>query len=298
MTENSKIEWTDHTFNPWIGCTKISAGCANCYAEALMDKRFNRVQWGDNGMREKTSEANWKTLQKWDRKLNGTGRRERVFIASLADVFEKHDSGIAHWRFDLWSIVENLQNLEVLLLTKRPENILDCTPYTWHNQAATDQTAHWARGPIVAQWPVHVWTGVSIENQETAHVRLSELARVPGKHFLSVEPILGPIDMGDISAIDWIIIGGESGPNARPLDLEWVEDILRQCETARVAIFVKQLGSHWARSTGAAHSKGGDPGEWPAGLQVRMFPEERRKSGQSKALKIIQETARHRPDLF
>ncbi len=131
MAENSKIEWTDHTFNPWIGCTKISEGCANCYAEAQMDKWLHKAEWGPGGTRVKTVDSNWANLTRWDKRLNGANKRERVFIASLADVFEKYDnSDIANWRFDLWNIVEKLQNLDILLLTKRPENTLDCTPYT------------------------------------------------------------------------------------------------------------------------------------------------------------------------
>lgn len=294
MAENSKIEWTSHTFNPWIGCAKVSQGCARCYAEAQMDKWLHRAQWGPNGTRTKTSASYWANLEKWDKKLNGSNRRERVFIASLADVFEKYDdSDIAHWRFDLWDIIEELQNLDILLLTKRPENILDCTPYTWHNQAVTDKTSHWARGPIVAQWPKHVWTGTSIENNVVAQERLGHLARVPGKHFLSLEPLLGPIDLGRPDGIDWIIVGGESGPNARPLEIEWIEDILRQCREADIPAFVKQLGGHWAKSAGAKHSKGGDPGEWPPALRVRMFPGEKwMSSGQRMASRVINDCFR------
>ena len=276
MAENSKIEWTDHTFNPWIGCTKVSAGCANCYAEAQMDKWLRKARWGLNGTRIKTVASNWAKLTRWDKRLNGTGERQRVFIASLADIFEKNDnSEIAYWRFDLWNIAEKLQNLDLLLLTKRPENILDCTPYTWHNQAAADQTAHWDRGPIVAKWPKHIWIGTSIENQEVAQGRYRWLVHTPAAvRFLSLEPLLGPIDLGHPDGIDWVIIGGESGPNARPLDLAWVEDILEQCRAARIPAFVKQLGEHWAKRTGATDKKAGDPDEWPADLRIRMFPGE------------------------
>jgi protein gp37 len=235
-----------------------------------MDKWLNKAKWGPDGTRIKTVDSNWKKLERWDKRLDNTGLRERVFIASLADVFEKNDD-ISHWRFDMWDIIERLKNLDILLLTKRPENILDCTPYTWHNQAVTDQTAHWERGPIIAKWPTYVWTGTSIENQKVAKNRLSELVRVPGKHFLSLEPLLGPIDL-NFDSVDWVIIGGESGPNARPLDVHWILDILDQCRSANIPAFVKQLGRCWARRTGAKDSKGGEPGEWPPELRVRMFP--------------------------
>lgn len=264
--ENSKIQWTDHTFNPWIGCTKVSAGCQNCYAEAQMDKWLQKAKWGPNGTRVKTVASNWKKVSRWDAKLNGTGRRERVFIASLADVFEKNDnSDIAYWRFDLWNLIEKLDNLDCLLLTKRPENILDCVPCIWHNQ--------WARGPIQVKWPKHIWTGASVENQAAADKRIPVLVKVPGRHFLSLEPLLSPINL-DLTGIDWVIIGGESGPNARLLDLAWIEDISRQCRAANIPAFVKQLGSAWAKETQASHSKGGDPDEWPELLRIRMFPGE------------------------
>lgn len=238
-----------------------------------MDKWLNKAKWGASGTRVKTVASNWAKLTKWDKKLKNTGQRQRVFVASLADVFEKYDnSDISYWRFDLWNTVEKLQNLDILLLTKRPENILDCTPYTWHNQAVTDQTSHWERGPITVQWPAHVWTGTSIENQKAADKRLPELAKVPGKHFLSLEPMLGPIDLMNLDGIDWVIIGGESGPNARPLNLEWVFDIILQCKWANIPAFTKQLGAHWAKRAGAIHSKGGDPDEWPGSLGIRMFP--------------------------
>lgn len=272
----TKIEWCDWTWNPWIGCTKVSPGCSNCYAEHLMDKRLGRVQWGDQGTRSRTSDAYWKGPLKWNAKLEGTGRRERVFCASLADVFERtavnHDSQVADWRFDLWDLIDKSPNLDWLLLTKRPENILDVVPWSWHNQRVADQSA-WRRGSIKAKWPTNVWTGASIENQKVVE-RLPELCKVPGRHFLSIEPLLGPINLGDLQGIDWVIIGGESGPNVRPMKLAWVEDILAQCRAANIPMFLKQLGTSWAKANDAAHSKGGEPDEWPAHLRVRMMPGE------------------------
>jgi protein gp37 len=124
-------------------------------------------------------------------------------------------------------------------------------------------------------WPSNVRTGVSAENQQCFDERVPILTGVPGHYFLSLEPLLGPIDLtGSLVDVDWIIIGGESGPNARPMKLDWVQDILAQCRAANIPAFVKQLGSHWAKRVGATHSKGGDPDEWPPYLNVRMFPGE------------------------
>ena len=119
MAENSKIEWTDHTFNPWIGCTKVSDGCKNCYAESLMDKRWGKVKWGPQGQRQRTSDENWKKPFAWDRQAAKQGIRYRVFCASLADVFEDNDQ-VSDWRLDLFDMIKVTPNLDWLLLTKRP----------------------------------------------------------------------------------------------------------------------------------------------------------------------------------
>jgi protein gp37 len=125
MAENSNIEWTHHTFNPWIGCTKVSDGCKNCYAENLMDKRYGRVKWGPQGTRVRTSEANWKKPLKWNREAEAKGERHRVFCASLADVFEdKPDQPeMEQWRLELLELIIKTPYLDWLLLTKRPENV-------------------------------------------------------------------------------------------------------------------------------------------------------------------------------
>lgn len=120
--ENTKIEWADHTFNPWIGCTKVSDGCKHCYAEHLMDTRLGRVKWGPQGIRQRTSAAYWRYPLKWNKRLEGTGRRERVFCASLADVFEDRPE-LEEWRQDLYHLISETPNLDWLLLTKRPENV-------------------------------------------------------------------------------------------------------------------------------------------------------------------------------
>ena len=131
--ENSKIEWTDHTFNPWIGCQKVSAGCDHCYAEALMDLRYRKVKWGPHGVRRRTSEQNWKMPLKWHDQAEEFkemhGRRPRVFCASLADVFDNKADPV--WREDLFAFIRECHRLDWLLLTKRPQNVLRMLPPGW-----------------------------------------------------------------------------------------------------------------------------------------------------------------------
>jgi protein gp37 len=133
--ENSKIEWTDHTFNPWIGCQHVSPGCDNCYAEMLMDTRYGRVEWGPHGARSKTSDANWKKSLTWNAQAHTFkhehGRRQRVFCASLADVFDnKVDPA---WREELFELIRKCRRLDWLLLTKRPQNIRKMLPSNWRD---------------------------------------------------------------------------------------------------------------------------------------------------------------------
>lgn len=272
--ENSKIEWTDHTFNPWIGCTKVSAGCQHCYAEELMDKRYGKVKWGPQGTRQRTSAANWRKPLQWNKLAWETCKecgwrgpvhethdfcpncdgeellpaRARVFCASLADVFERRDELIP-WRADLMTLIGATPNLDWLLLTKRPENILDMTPWPWHMSRVGDSNDLAPGGGI---WPANVWIGTSVENQEAADKRIPELLKVPAKvRFLSCEPLLGPVDLGfpfvsdnpwmTLEHVDWVIAGAESGHGARPMQLDWVRSIRDQCQKSYTAFFFKQM---------------------------------------------------------
>jgi protein gp37 len=188
------IEWTasvnpdgtttpGYTFNPWIGCAKVSPGCANCYAETLMDKRMGRVQWGVNGTRVHTSDSNWKKPYQWNRKAQEEGVRKRIFCASLADVFEDRPE-LVPWRADLFAMIDATPNLDWLLLTKRPENIKRLWPFGWYEDKG---------GPFT--WP-NVWIGTSVENQEQADKRIPHLLSIPASvRFLSMEPLLGPVDL-------------------------------------------------------------------------------------------------------
>lgn len=276
MGTNSSIEWCDHTFNPWIGCTKVSDGCKHCYAEAMMDKRFGRVEWGPQGQRVRTSAANWRKPLAWNKQqwyeclscgwrgsysetpavfhcpecgydgINKT--RQRVFCASLADVFEEKPDQpeMDEWRYELFQLIEQTPHLDWLLLTKRPENAMRMLPREWRPEAG------W-KSPI----PSNVWIGTSVENQQTADERIPDLLQIPAViRFLSVEPLLEPIYLNleengrhpDYDwGIDWVIVGGESGPNARPMRLDWVRSIRDQCVAADVPFFFKQWGERDAR---------------------------------------------------
>ena len=259
--ENSKIAWTDHTFNPWIGCAKVSPGCANCYAEELMDKRYGRVQWGVNGTRSRTSKSNWHEPIKWNRKAEADGVRRRVFCSSLADVFEDR-AELEPWRLDLLKLIEQTQSLDWLLLTKRPENVMRMI------ELAQDQAGAVPNALVWLLRMAHVWIGTSVENQEQAEKRIPHLLQIPTMvRFVSMEPLLEPVNLrfDDVSVMpDWVIVGGESGAKARPMQIEWARDIRLQCKITGVPFFMKQLGGHPDKRERIE--------EWPKDLQIREFP--------------------------
>lgn len=250
MSENSKIEWTDHTFNSWVGCTKVSPACDNCYAESWAKRTGHSELWA--GERRRTAESNWKQPLKWNAKheqfFAEHGRRQRVFCASLADIFDNQVP--EEWRNDFWQLVRDTPNLDWLLLTKRPQNIAKMVPDDWGNG-----------------YP-NVWLGATVENQTEADRRIPVLLQVPAIiRFLSMEPLLGPVDISiylytgwteppydDI--VHWIITGGESGPNARPSHPDWFRSIRDQCQDAGAAFHFKQWGE-WLPN---AQEYGADPG--------------------------------------
>jgi len=224
MGENSKIEWTTHTFNPWWGCTKVSEACKNCYAETWA-KRVGQKVWGPKAERRTMSENHWKQPLKWNRDAENTTARPRVFCASMADVFEDRPELVAP-RARLFELIEATPNLDWLLLTKRPQNV--------------KRLAKWQD-----EWPENVWLGTTVELQTRADELLPFLAEISAKvRFISAEPLLGPLDltpwMG--STINWVITGGESGPKARPASPKWFRDIHHQCMERSVAFHFKQWG--------------------------------------------------------
>jgi protein gp37 len=236
MAENSKIEWTDHTFNPWIGCTKISPACDNCYAENLMDTRYGRAKWGAGQPRVRTAAANWSKPRAWDRAAAVAGGRPFVFCASLADVFDNEVPD--EWRADLFRLIESTPNLVWLLLTKRIGNV-------------EKMLAKSAAGGIC---PPNVAIGATMANQFEYDRDRMKLAAVkvncrPLFTFGSFEPLLGLTILCKF-APDWIIVGGESGQSARPMDLEWARNLKRQSEALGRVFNFKQVG-------GRASDKGG-----------------------------------------
>lgn len=270
MAENSKIEWTHHTFNPWRGCTKVSGGCKNCYAETMSKRNPATLGvWGDNGTRVVAAESYWKQPLKWNRDAEKAGERRRVFCASLADVFEDHPAIMPGWRARLGKLILDTPYLDWLLLTKRIENVYRMLPDFWIN--FTEPYG----------MPANVWLGTTVENQEQADKRIPELLKIPAAvRFLSCEPLLGAINLRRVSdgsgfhfnalsakhgvgltvradwreaidrqgsygvaeSVDWVIAGGESGTGARPCHPDWIRSLRDQCQAAGVAFHFKQWG--------------------------------------------------------
>lgn len=239
MSENSKIEWTDHTFNSWVGCTKVSPACDNCYAESWAKRAGTPELW--TGERRRTTVANWKLPKKWNDNHNQYfiehGRRQRVFCASLADIFDNQVP--EEWRTDFWQLVRDTPNLDWLILTKRPQNIENMIPDFWNDISN------------------HIWLGCTVENQRESDNRIRFLLRTSAAiHFLSMEPLFSNVDLSSVGTflwsgktfihrIGWIITGGESGPNARPSHPDWFRSIRDQCQEAGVPFHFKQWGE-WA----------------------------------------------------
>ena len=257
MGATTGIEWTDHTFNPWIGCTKVSAGCANCYAKTRDDRHMLGPQshWGPGAPRHITSAANWREPLAWANAARREKKRAKVFCASQADIFEEEAPVEARRR--LWDLIgETHDALDWQILTKRPENI---TPVMW------DDDLNLGFFEVT-----RCWLGTSIEDQDSADKRIPFLLDVDAAvRFVSCEPMLGPVDLScipwpagceghpegfDALRFDdrnskfplphlyWVICGGESGPGARPMHPDWARVLLNQCDRAGVPFFFKQWG--------------------------------------------------------
>lgn len=321
MAERSKISWTDSTFNPWSGCTKVSAECEHCYAAVDYSVKVRGVKWGQNGNRIVKAESGWKDPLKWNREAEKTGQRRRVFCASLADVFEDWNGLMLdadmvplhhgkswcrdqRWvpvslkigkslitmhdvRRRLFETIDETPNLDWLLLTKRPESVLRMWP---RHIDAGDNPELWSVGlgdKDNGSLPRHlknVWVGTSVGVRKTLGridaIRNFEYAAV---RFLSIEPLLEDLGEIDLTGIDWVIVGGESGHGARPCNIAWIRSMVDQCRAAGVSCFVKQLGAFPVTGDGVPcytindkvklkDKKGGDPEEWDADLRVREFP--------------------------
>lgn len=360
MAADTKIEWATHTFNPWRGCAHAPLsdgsehpGCAHCYAETMSKRNPATLgRWGENGTRVVAAEKQWQAVERWNERAPSEGLMDRVFCASLADVFEDwkgsmvdsdgrqllrckcgdigvvdHYDGfcekghnehgdpligclncgwidpstamlparMSDFRGRVFNLIDRTPDLFWLLLTKRPGNV-----WRMWQSIAGQKLPH---RPIVLHESPHplfrpnVALLTSISDQATADelipqlLRLRDLVPVLG---LSVEPLLAPVDL-PLDGISWVIVGGESGPHARPCNVAWIRDIVAQCREANVPVFVKQLGSrpvdlgtHFDWTEGVSFvrdpdhgngarvlledKKGGDWNEWPEDLRVREFP--------------------------
>lgn len=329
MAENSAISWTENTFNPWIGCTKVSPGCAHCYAEREQDHRHKRAKWGPHGTRSLTSPSNWQKPLKWNADAQKSGQRIKVFCSSLADVFEDTQIQLQLWdkrtmwicpgchayrdgavrevqktgphcsgcnlishpltvndvRRRLFALIDDTPHLDWLLVTKRPENIRSMWPVVSGGGTPPNMPGNWSGRP---DYRKNVWLLTSVENQDAADTRIPELLKcrdlspVLG---LSCEPLLGPVDLyssfpaapGPIDAtrecedgpgipIDWVICGGESGPDARPMHPDWARSLRDQCQADGVPFHFKQWGEwvplNQSPECNDLRDRGINPGFW------------------------------------
>lgn len=263
MSEQTSIEWCDSTFNPWIGCTRVSPACDDCYAARSTPARTLGVAWGAGQPRRRTAEATWNQPEAWERGhaefYAKHRRRRRVFCASLADVFDNEVP--VEWRIDLFRLIASTPHLDWLLLTKRIGNAQGMLPHSWLYEGAV---------------PGNVWLGATVVNQAEADRDVPKLLAVPARvRFLSIEPMLGPIDLRELvtrsdrmlteavdalrgeltcvtdhgsgrtdrcARLDWVICGGESGPKARPMHPDWARSLRDQCAAGGVAFLFKQWG--------------------------------------------------------
>jgi protein gp37 len=262
------IAWTNHTFNPWWGCTKVSPGCDHCYAETF-DTRVHGIgkgHWGKDVARRTFGDAHWAEPLKWNAAAEKAGIPAMVFCASMADWCDADapEGALprlhALWRATPW--------LRWQMLTKRPARIRLCLPADWGGGYS------------------NVWLGTTVEDRKHGLPRIDVLRSIPARvRFLSMEPLLEDPGAMNLSGISWVIIGGESGHNARPFSGVWAGNIIAQCRAAGVRPFVKQMGEPWATAHKARRvvvkkgvpvvvkdAHGVNPEHWPEDLRVQEFP--------------------------
>lgn len=235
MGANSKIEWCSHSWNPWIGCTKVSPGCLHCYAESLNRRWKKGANWGKGAPRSRTSDGTWQQVYRWNKDAAGLAERPRVFCASLADWLD--DEVPIEWLADLMELIHKTPNLDWLLLTKRPENWESRIDQAFEHSHGEGWQSMWTQGAI----PENIWVGTSVEDQTRADERIPELIAIPAKvHFLSCEPLLSPVAL-NLKDVEWCIVGGESGQSKRAFNADWARQIRFQCEDSGTAFFMKQM---------------------------------------------------------
>jgi len=239
MADKTEIAWTDSTFNPFWGCTKVAPGCDNCYAAAL-DKRTGGNNWGT--IPRTMSDENWRKPVRWQKKAESTGVRRKVFCGSMCDWCD--NNALESERERLWQLIRDTPDLDWQLLTKRAPNIKKYLPVDWLGGYQ------------------NVWLGVTVENKKHGLRRLDVLRDIPARvRFLSIEPLIEHLGDLDLSGIHWVIVGGESGNQARPMDPVWVDSIQKQCKEQNVPFFFKQWGGR--RNKGGCLLSGHEVKEWP-----------------------------------
>ncbi len=245
MGEHTSIAWTDRTFNPWWGCTKVSPGCDHCYAESW-DARFAGNHWGKGMARREFGDKHWNEPLRWNRLAEKAGAPLKVFCGSMCDVMD--DEAPKGARERLWGIIDATPHLTWQLLTKRPQRYARYLPHSFIHD--------------------NVWLGTSAENQHYYNLRWEALRLASDLYglttFISYEPALGPIVLGHTTLVpDWIIFGGESGAGRRPMELAWARDLRAECEKTGTAFFMKQVSAH-TPDEGAALI--------PVDMLIRQYP--------------------------
>lgn len=259
MAENSAIPWTTHTFNPWVGCSQVGPGCDNCYA-LNWDRRFYAgAHWGTHAPRRRTSPQVWARVRRWNREAARTGVRTWVFVASLADVFDRTVD--PQWRIDLWALIAECKNLSFQIVTKRVGNVSKMLPKNWASEFQ------------------HVGIIVTVVTQAECDRDLPKLLALKRRHDvswvgLSIEPQLERVIPKQADGLGWVITGGESeqGGAPREYDPRWPLDLIDWGKRFAVPIYVKQLGAVVAKARGLQHPAGGVMEEWPKNLRVRQMP--------------------------
>jgi len=245
MGADTAISWTDSTFNPWWGCMKIGPACEFCYAEAF-DKRTGGAHWGTDAEYRVFGEKHWNEPMKWNAKAASTGHGQRVFTGSMCDVLDKRAP--TGERVKLWRLIRNTPALTWQIVSKRWGNAPDMLPEDWSDGYPN-------------AWPI-----ATVVNQVEVDRDIPKLLRVPARvHGLSMEPLLGPCNIRPFlgaNKVNWVIVGGESGHHARPLDMAWVRDLRDQCADAGVAFFFKQRGGK-TTDKGGCLLDGAEYKEWP-----------------------------------
>lgn len=308
MGDKTGIAWTDATWNPVTGCTKVSAGCKHCYAERVFPRAYagqtvpQSVPGTDGWIERPRRFTDVMTHpDRLDQPLRWRKPR-RVFVNSMSDLF--HDDVPVEFVAQVFAVMALAPHHTFQILTKRPERMQSLLSDDDFWFSVEDYASDFARRPISVESPItSVWLGVSVEDQATADQRIPLLLETPAAlRFVSYEPALGPVDFTDYATcgecgenrvredracdwgdnhctIDWVIVGGESGPNARTFDVQWARDTIAQCREAGVACFVKQLGANpvvWDFGSdlplNLKHRAGADPSEWPEDLRVQEWP--------------------------